>query len=92
MSDINYSNENYLKEMEKNARLFEEKMNKLEQMRPNSMKNNENNPKIFKKPIKNYNSLQKNNTSHKIKINQDIIEEPSIKTNTPIISENLLTT
>ena len=78
MSDINYSNENYLKEMEKNARLFEEKMNKLEQMRTSKTKNNENNPKIFKKSIKYNKSLQKNIISSKNPINQNVIEEPSI--------------
>ena len=63
MDDINYSNENYLKEMEKNARLFQEKMNKLEKMRPNSLKNNKSTQMVFKKQIKSYNNFQINNNS-----------------------------
>lgn len=73
MSDINYSNENYLKEMEKNARLFEEKMNKLEQVRLNSIKsskNNDNSPKVFKNQIKNLNNFPTNNK------NNNAIEQP----------------
>ena len=69
MSDINFSNENYLKEMEKNARLFEEKMNKLEQVRLNNMKNNENTQKMFKKQDKTYNNFSKNYISNKNKSN-----------------------
>ena len=73
MSDINFSNENYLKEMEKNARLFEEKMNKLEQVRLNSIKsskNNDNSPKVFKNQIKNLNNFPTNNK------NNNAIEQP----------------
>ena len=64
MNDINNSNENYIKEMEKNARLFEEKMNKLEQIRSNNLKNNYNKPKIIK-----HNFSEKNNNSNNIESN-----------------------
>ena len=68
MSDINNSNENYIKEMEKNARLFEEKMNKLEQIRSNNLKNNYNKPKIIKQQFNSNNKFEKNDYS-KIKDN-----------------------
>ena len=61
MSDINFSNENYIKEMEKNARLFEEKMNKFEQMRSNKYDDIENQQNTFKKKFKTYNYKKYNN-------------------------------
>ena len=74
MDNINYSNENYLREMEKNAKLFEEKMNKLEKKIPNNINNkNEILTKNFKKQIRN-----DNNFSNKNKNNDNILEHPFV--------------
>ena len=76
MSDINHSNETYLKEMEKNAKLFEEKMNKLEQLRSNNLIENENRQKIMKKQIKSCNKFQAKHTKND---NNDNINRNKIK-------------
>ena len=75
MSDINFSNENYIKEMEKNARLFEEKMNKFEQMRSNKYDDIENQQNTFNKKFKTYNYKKYNN--NEINDNKNINEKSS---------------
>ena len=75
MSDINFSNENYIKEMEKNARLFEEKMNKFEQMRSNKYDDIENQQNTFNKKFKTYNYKKYNN--NEINDNKNINEKTS---------------
>ena len=75
MSDINFSNENYIKEMEKNARLFEEKMNKFEQMRSNKYDDIENQQNTFNKKFKTYNYKKYN--SNEINDNKNINEKTS---------------
>ena len=60
MNDIDFSNENYLKEMEKNTRLFEEKMNKLEEMRSKNYSNNITNQKLQKMQLKKSNKFYSN--------------------------------
>ena len=76
MSDINFSNENYIKEMEKNARLFEEKMNKFEQMRSNKYDDIENQQNTFNKKFKTYNYKKYNN--NEINDNKNINEKVSL--------------
>ena len=60
MDDIDFSNENYLKEMERNTRLFEEKMNKLEEMRSKKYSNNITNQKLQKMQLKKSNKFYSN--------------------------------
>ena len=77
MDDIDFSNENYLKEMERNTRLFEEKMNKLEEMRSKNYSSNTTKHKIQKKQMKSCNKFY----SNKLNDNDDAI-------NTNINSKN----
>ena len=81
MDDIDFSNENYLKEMERNTRLFEEKMNKLEAMRSKNFSSIEP-KKLAKKQFKSCNKFtQKSSNSIKASDNNIIIKEPNNSNN-----------
>ena len=78
MNDIDFSNENYLKEMERNTRLFEEKMNKLEEMRSKNYSSNNNKQKLQKKQMKSCSKFYSNKLNdNDDDINTNINSNPS---------------
>ena len=83
MSDINDSNENYIKEMEKNARIFQEKMNKFEQMHSSNLKIKENNQNLYQKQINKNNNFHENNAyNNKRNFKESISSQYYIKNKT----------
>ena len=83
MSDINDSNENYIKEMEKNARIFQEKMNKFEQMHSSNLTIKENNQNLYQKQINKNNNFHENNAyNNKRNFKESISSQYYIKNKT----------